>query len=76
MRTSKRANLKTGVSRKQSTLNFPKNEKISKVKIAVLGLSPGKIVLLECISAIIDFDVLCLLFTFTVDITFLDGLRC
>ena len=44
------------------------NFQISKVKTAILGLFPGTLVLLGCISTIVNFDVFCTLWAFTVNI--------
>ena len=40
------------------------NLQISKAKMTITGCIPGNIVLLVCISAIIAFDVLCILSIF------------
>ena len=37
--------------------------------MVILGLFPGNIVLLGCTSAIIDFDILCIMWVFTVDVS-------
>ena len=36
--------------------------------MAILGLFPRNLVLLGCISTIVDFDVFCTLWTFTVNV--------
>ena len=49
---------------------------ILEAKIAIFVLFPGIIILLRCISAIIDFDVLCTLWVFIVDLPLMGKLGC
>ena len=44
--------------------------------MAILGLFSNDIVLLGCISAIIDFDVLCTLWVFKVDVLLMEKPHC
>lgn len=48
----------------------------SEAKMAILGLFPGNIVLLGCISVIIEFDVLCILWVFTLDVPLMEKPGC
>ena len=49
---------------------------IPEAKVAILGHFQGNIVLFGCISTIIELDVLCTLWVFTIDVPLLQKPNC